>query len=75
VIGWLNRDTPVGLTYGHSGWIPGYRSSVQYYPEHGFAVAFQINTDYGFDGDPIEAFDEIKWRLAATHPAYRDVNQ
>ena len=60
----IQEDTPLGITYGHSGWIPGYRSNVQYYPEYNLSVAFQINTDYGFEGDPIEVFDEIKWCLA-----------
>jgi D-alanyl-D-alanine carboxypeptidase len=60
----IQENTPLGITYGHSGWIPGYRSNVQYYPKYNISVAFQINTDYGFEGDPIEVFDEIKWRLA-----------
>jgi D-alanyl-D-alanine carboxypeptidase len=33
--------------YGHDGYIPGYRSSVRYYPDVGVAVAFQINTEDG----------------------------
>lgn len=60
----IQKDTPLGITYGHSGWIPGYRSNVQYYPEYNLSVAFQINTDYGFEGDPVQVFDEIKWSLA-----------
>ncbi len=38
------RETPFGLSYGHGGSIPGYRSSVAYYPEHKVAVAIQVNT-------------------------------
>jgi D-alanyl-D-alanine carboxypeptidase len=60
----IQKNTPLGITYGHSGWIPGYRSNVQYYPEYDISVAFQINTDYGFEGDPIQVFDQIKWNLA-----------
>ncbi|WP_157995153.1 serine hydrolase domain-containing protein [Peristeroidobacter soli] len=37
--------SPAGLAYGHSGWYPGYRSDLVFYPEHCLAVAFQINTD------------------------------
>jgi D-alanyl-D-alanine carboxypeptidase len=69
----IQEDTPLGLTYGHSGWIPGYRSSVQYYPEHDIAVAFQINTDFGFEGNPAEVFDDIKWRLANSYLEFRDL--
>lgn len=35
------------LNYGHSGWFPGYLSTVAYYPGSGIAVAFQMNTDLG----------------------------
>jgi D-alanyl-D-alanine carboxypeptidase len=60
----IQKGTPFGITYGHSGWIPGYRSNVQYYPQYDLSVAFQINTDYGFEGDLIQVFDDIKWSLA-----------
>jgi D-alanyl-D-alanine carboxypeptidase len=53
-----------GVTYGHGGWIPGYRSDMRYYPEHRVAVAFQINSDIGLVGDqtPVSA---IRERLTA----------
>lgn len=35
----------LGLQLGHSGWFPGYSSTVNYYPDAGIAVAFQTNTD------------------------------
>jgi D-alanyl-D-alanine carboxypeptidase len=38
---------PLGPTYGHGGWIPGYSSSMRYYPDYRIAVALQINTDRG----------------------------
>jgi len=41
----IYENTPLGPTYGHGGSIPGYTSSMRYYPEHGFAVAYQVNTD------------------------------
>jgi tRNA threonylcarbamoyl adenosine modification protein YjeE len=34
-----------GLIYGHGGFFPGYNSLVAYYPDHGVAVAIQINSD------------------------------
>jgi D-alanyl-D-alanine carboxypeptidase len=51
------RATPLGLTYGHTGWFPGYNTLLAYYPDHGLAVAFQTNTDTGVDLG--EARDEL----------------
>lgn len=34
-----------GLSYGHSGWFPGYLSDSAYFPKEGIAVAVQFNTD------------------------------
>jgi len=39
----IHENGPLGPTYGHGGWIPGYSSSLRYYPNHGIAVAFQSN--------------------------------
>ena len=39
------RGDTLGPVYGHAGWIPGTVSSLRYYPDHGVAVAFQVNTD------------------------------
>ena len=38
-------DTGLGLTYGHSGFFPGYTSGLLYLPEYEIAVALQINAD------------------------------
>ncbi|MCF7837377.1 MAG: beta-lactamase family protein [Candidatus Marinimicrobia bacterium] len=38
-------EGPLGPTWGHGGWIPGYVSSLRHYSRHGLTVAFQINTD------------------------------
>jgi D-alanyl-D-alanine carboxypeptidase len=43
------QATDLGLTYGHTGWFPGYNTLLAYYPDHGLAVAFQTNTDTGVD--------------------------
>jgi D-alanyl-D-alanine carboxypeptidase len=58
------RTGPFGPVYGHGGWIPGYSSSLRYYPEHGIAVAFQINTDIGIAGDTTQVMREMEVRLA-----------
>ncbi len=38
-------QTPLGITYGHSGFFPGYNSLVVYFPAVEAALAIQINTD------------------------------
>jgi D-alanyl-D-alanine carboxypeptidase len=56
----IYENTPLGPMYGHGGGIPGYTSSMRYYPDHRFAVAFQVNTDV----NPDEFADAIQDRLA-----------
>lgn len=34
-----------GKTYGHRGTMPGYGSIMEYIPDYGFSIGFQINTD------------------------------
>jgi D-alanyl-D-alanine carboxypeptidase len=46
-LGVIIRDTPLGVAYGHSGFFPGYLTEMRYFPEHGFSVAFQVNTSDG----------------------------
>jgi D-alanyl-D-alanine carboxypeptidase len=36
-------ETPMGISYGHSGFFPGYLTQMAYYPEHEIAVAIQVN--------------------------------
>jgi D-alanyl-D-alanine carboxypeptidase len=43
-LGVLIRPTRAGLTYGHSGFFPGYMTDVMYFPEHKIAVAVQVNS-------------------------------
>jgi len=38
-------EGPLGPSYGHGGWFPGYLSQMEYFPEHRIAVAIQFNTD------------------------------
>ena len=41
------QQQPWGVTtWGHGGYFPGYRSEMQYLPEHGFSIAVQINTEF-----------------------------
>ncbi|XKH61629.1 beta-lactamase family protein [Halomonas sediminis] len=39
-----------GEVRGHRGWIPGYVSSLRYYPDYDIAIAVQINSDIGMMG-------------------------
>ena len=41
------RPSEWGVSYGHGGWFPGYRSEMEYFPEHRIAIAVQFNTDDG----------------------------
>ena len=43
-LGVIIRPTPAGLTYGHSGFFPGYMTDVMYFPEHKISIAVQVNT-------------------------------
>ncbi len=60
----IYRTGPFGPVYGHGGWIPGYSSSLRYYPDHGIAIAFQINTDIGIVDDTTPVMREMEARLA-----------
>jgi len=43
-LGVIVRPTPLGPSWGHSGFFPGYVTEMRYFPEHRLAVAFLINT-------------------------------
>lgn len=43
-LGVIVRQGPLGPSYGHSGFFPGYLTDVRYYPRQDFAVALQVNT-------------------------------
>jgi D-alanyl-D-alanine carboxypeptidase len=46
-LGAIIRKTPIGTSYGHSGFFPGYMTDMMYFPEHKIAVAVQVNTSVG----------------------------
>lgn len=60
----IRRDGPFGPSYGHGGWIPGYCSSLRYYPDAGVAVAFQVNTDIGIVDTNVPVTEQMESRLA-----------
>ena len=43
-LGVIIRPTRAGISYGHSGFFPGYMTEMMYFPEHKIAVAVQVNT-------------------------------
>jgi len=46
-LGVFSGPSGLGRLHGHSGYFPGYRSDLAYFPEHGLALAMQFNTDRG----------------------------
>jgi D-alanyl-D-alanine carboxypeptidase len=60
----IHENGHLGPTYGHSGWIPGYCSSLRYYPKYGIAIAFQINTDIGIVDGSTQLFKDMENNLA-----------
>jgi D-alanyl-D-alanine carboxypeptidase len=40
----IRPNSPVGPTWGHSGFFPGYQTELLFVPEHGLSLAIQINT-------------------------------
>lgn len=43
-LGVIIRPTALGMTYGHSGLMPGYQTDVMYFPEMKLAIAVQVNS-------------------------------
>jgi D-alanyl-D-alanine carboxypeptidase len=43
-LGVILRPTPLGPSYGHSGFMPGYLTEMRYWPDLGLAVTWQVNT-------------------------------
>lgn len=46
-LGVIIRPTPLGVTYGHSGFFPGYITEVRYWPTSKLALALQVNSSVG----------------------------
>lgn len=43
-LGVIIRQTQFGISYGHSGYFPGYLTEMMYFPELKLAIAVQVNT-------------------------------
>ena len=65
-LGVIIRRTAAGVSYGHSGFFPGYLTDMMYFPDQKIAVAVQVNTSVSRDlGKPLsrvlwEVFDIAK---------------
>lgn len=60
----IRPEGPLGRSWGHGGWIPGYVSSLRYYPDQDISVAFQVNTDIGLLGPGSRIGEDMEVRLA-----------
>lgn len=47
------RETPYGIGYGHTGWIPGYTSVMAYWPDYDVSLAAQFNMIPGGGPAPV----------------------
>jgi len=43
-LGVIIRPTRLGLTYGHSGFFPGYMTDMMYFPDKKISIAVQVNS-------------------------------
>ncbi|MDH3292631.1 MAG: beta-lactamase family protein, partial [Gemmatimonadota bacterium] len=43
-LGVIVSETPLGPSWGHSGFFPGYLAEMSYFPESGLAIAVQVNS-------------------------------
>ena len=66
-LGVMLRPTPLGMTWGHSGFFPGYLTEVMYFPETKVAIAVQVNTSVqrSLGGPPTRFILALAQTLAA----------
>ena len=56
-LGVIIRPSPLGITYGHSGFMPGYMTELLYFPDLKVSVAVQVNTSVPrATGRPLRTF-------------------
>ncbi len=60
-LGVIMMELPSGTAWGHSGFMPGYRTEAYYFPEFGLGLALQINTTDGnaLSTSPLRMLDRI----------------
>ena len=56
-LGVIIRPSPLGPTYGHSGFMPGYQTELLYFPQMKTSIAVQVNSSVPRStGKPLRAF-------------------
>ncbi len=56
-LGVIIRPSPLGITYGHSGFMPGYMTELVYFPDLKASVAVQVNSSVSrATGRPLRTF-------------------
>lgn len=56
-LGVIIRPTSAGISFGHSGFFPGYRADMMYFPDTKISVAVQMNSSAaGVLGKPLSQF-------------------
>jgi D-alanyl-D-alanine carboxypeptidase len=56
-LGVIIRPSPLGITYGHSGFMPGYMTELVYFPELQASIAVQVNSSVPRStGRPLRTF-------------------
>jgi D-alanyl-D-alanine carboxypeptidase len=60
-LGVIMMRLPAGRAWGHSGFMPGYRTEAYFFPDHGFALALQVNTSSqgAFPPSPLRMLGDI----------------
>jgi len=60
-LGVIMMELPAGTAWGHSGFMPGYRTEAYYFPDFGFAIALQVNSSDGdaFDRPPLLLLSDL----------------
>jgi len=69
-LGVIIRPSPFGITYGHSGFMPGYQTELAYFPEMKTSIAVQVNSSArGSTGKSLRAFVlDFAEIVRAAHP-------
>ena len=65
-LGVIMMELQTGTAWGHSGFMPGYRTEAYYFADHGFAIAVQINTTDNavLTRSPLRILDDLAGRVA-----------
>ena len=63
-LGVIIRPSPLGITYGHSGFMPGYQTELVYFPDSKVSIAVQINSSVGGAAGPRRSVRAVAMEFA-----------